>query len=189
MNALRILVGLMLIVLGRQLFWFFVAGIGFVTTIEAVAQMALAWPDWLVMIVALLAGIIGALLAVFFQGVAMGVGGFFAGGYIVMAMLKMLEIQIPVLIWALPLMGAITGLVLALLFLDWALIVLSSLSGASILAQAVNLNRPLTFVVFIIAFVLGVIIQARLMSGHPTLGAGTSAEGGSREDPDVYPVT
>ncbi|MFP4395169.1 MAG: hypothetical protein ACLFTI_07890 [Anaerolineales bacterium] len=46
MNALRILVGLMLIVLGRQLFWFWVAGMGLVTTVEAVGQLALALPYW-----------------------------------------------------------------------------------------------------------------------------------------------
>ena len=189
MNALRILTGLMLIVLGRQIFWLFVAGTGFVTTLEIVGQLAVAWPDWLVAIVALLAGIIGALLAIFLQEIAVAVGGFFAGGYIVMALLRMFEVQIPVLVWALPLIGAVVGVILALLTFDWALIVLSSLSGASILAQAVNLNRPLTLLVFVGAFILGVVIQTRMMRRRQSLVAGVSADQRDKEDSDVYPIT
>lgn len=189
MNALRILTGLMLIVLGRQLFWLFVAGTGFVTAMEAMGQLAVAWPDWMMVIVALLAGIVGALLAIFLQEIAVGVGGFFAGGYIVMALLRMFEVQIPALMWVLPLIGAVVGLVLALLTFDWALIVLSSLSGASILAQAIDLNRPLTLLVFVGAFIVGVVIQTRMMRRRQPLVAGVSADGKSKEDPDVYPVT
>ncbi len=181
MNALRILVGLMLIVLGRQLFWFFVAGTGFVTAMEAAGQLALGWPDWTMVIVALLAGIVGALLATFLQGVAVGVAGFFAGGYIVMALLRLLEVQISVLIWALPLIGAVAGLVLALLTFDWALIVLSSLSGASVLAQAFDLNRPLMLAVFVGAFVLGVVVQTALMRGNLVLERNTR----TRKDVDA----
>jgi hypothetical protein len=189
MNALRILVGLMMIVLGRQLFWLFVAGTGFVTTLEIVGQLAVAWPDWMMVIVALLVGVVGALLAIFLQEIAVGVGGFFAGGYIVMALLRLFEVQVPVLVWALPLIGAVVGVILALLTFDWALIVLSSLSGASILAQAVNLNRPLTLAVFVGAFILGVVIQTRMMRRRQPLAAGVSAAQGDKEDSDVYPIT
>ena len=189
MNALRILTGLMLIVLGRQIFWLFVAGTGFVTTMEAVGQLTTGWSEWTMVIVALLAGIFGALLALFLQEVAVAVGGFFAGGYIMMALLRMFEVQIPTLTWMLPLIGAVAGLILALLTFDWALIVLSSLSGASMLAQAINLNRPLTLAIFIGAFIVGVVIQTRMMRYRQPLAAGVSAGGESEEDTDVYPVT
>ena len=166
MNALRILVGLMLIVLGRQLFWLFVAGTGFVTAMEAVGQLALGWPDWTMVIVALLAGIVGALLAIFLQEIAVGVAGFFAGGYVMLALLRILELQIPALSWVLTLVGAIAGVALALLAFDWALIVLSSLSGASVLAQAFDLNRPLPLLIFVGTFILGVVVQTALMRGN-----------------------
>jgi hypothetical protein len=163
MNVLRILVSIALLTLGRQLFWLFVGGVGFVSAMEITTRWAVAWPVWLSLVVALAAGVTGAILAMLLQEVAVGIAGFFAGGYVVLSFLNIVGLQTPVLVWVLALVGAIASAVLALGLFDWALIILSSLSGASLLVQTLDLNQPLTFVIYLGALLLGIVTQASLM--------------------------
>lgn len=163
MTALRILVSVLLLILGRQLFWLFVGGTGFVLTMDLVARLTLAWPEWLTLVVALLAGIIGAVLAIVLQQIAVGVAGFITGGYVVLNFLDLIGLQMPVLAWILAIIGAIVGLVLAISLFDWALIVLSSSAGATLLVQSLNVEPPVTFIIFGGALILGIVIQANLM--------------------------
>jgi hypothetical protein len=163
MTALRILVSILLLLLGRQLFWLFVGGTGFVLTMELVTRLTLAWPAWLTLFVAIVAGIIGALLAILFQEIAVGVAGFVTGGYVVFNFLDLIGLQIPVLTWILVIIGAIVGIVLAISLFDWALILLSSSSGATLLVRSLNVEPPLTYIIFGGALILGIIIQASMM--------------------------
>jgi hypothetical protein len=161
--VLRILIGIILLLLGRKLFWLFVAAIGFVVAMDLVLRLL---PDsTIIAIVAgLAAGVIGALLAVFLQQVAVAVVGFLAGGYVVLALLDAFGLgEMTVLGWALVIVGGIVGLVLALALLDWALIVLSSLSGAGLIARSIELSQPLLLVVFVVALVVGIVFQARML--------------------------
>src|SRR2546425_11407672 len=82
MAPLNILVGALLLLFGRRLFWLFVAAMGFIvgTTIatewfgRGSAEMYLA--------IALVLGIVGAVISLFLQRLAVGTAGFFAGGYV-----------------------------------------------------------------------------------------------------------
>jgi hypothetical protein len=165
MNILRIVVAVLLLLLGRQLFWLFVGGTGFVLAMEVVARLTPAWPDWLTLLVALLAGIIGALLAVVLQQVAVGIAGFIAGGYVVISFLNLIGVQEPLLSWILAAVGAVAGLVLAVMLFDWALILLSSAAGATLLVQSLVLAPPLNFIIFAAALILGILIQTAMMLG------------------------
>ncbi len=173
MTALRILVALLLLILGRQIFWLFVGGVGFITAMNVVSYWAAPSPPWLTLVIALVAGIIGALLAIFLQEIAVGVAGFLAGGSVVLGLIDMIGVQVPALTWILVLVGAVFGLILALLLFDWALIILSSLSGAALLAQSFNLSRPISLLVFVIALIVGIAIQMSLMK----------QQGGPRKSP------
>lgn len=163
MTALKILVSIMLLLLGRKLFWLFVGGTGFVLTMELVARLTLAWPAWLTLFVAMVAGIIGALLAILFQETAVGVAGFVTGGYVMFNFLDLIGLQVPALAWILAIIGAIVGTVLAISLFDWALIVLSSSAGATLLVQSLNVQPPLTFIIYGGAILLGIVIQASMM--------------------------
>lgn len=166
MTALRILVSILLLLLGRQLFWLFVGGTGFVLTMDLVARLTLAWPEWLTLVVALLVGIVGALLAIVLQEIAVGVAGFITGGYVVLNFLDLVGLQMPVLAWILAIVGAIIGLVLAISLFDWALILLSSSSGATLLVQSLTVAPPLNYIIFGGAMIVGIIIQASMMKSR-----------------------
>src|SRR5580692_6917393 len=70
-----IVVGILLLFLGRKLFWLFVAAIGFVVGAEVAATMFPHQSEW-VLIFGVVLGLIGALVAILVQKVAIGVGGF-----------------------------------------------------------------------------------------------------------------
>jgi len=96
------------------------------------------------------------------QRFAIGLAGFLVGGYIALQILPMLNLESGW--WATTLafiIGGVIGLILVGMFLDWALISLSSLAGAALILEALNLSNEIALVVFIILVVLGVVVQAR----------------------------
>src|SRR3974377_1590177 len=82
--TIGILVGAAILLLGRKLFWLFVGAMGFVLGAEIATQVT--HEPVLILLVAIGLGILGALLAVLFQKVAVGLVGFFAGGRIAVAL-------------------------------------------------------------------------------------------------------
>jgi hypothetical protein len=173
MLVLKILIGIVLLLWGRKVFWLFVAGIGFVVAMDLVTRL-FAGPQAetitpIALVAGLVAGVIGALLAIFLQRVAVGLVGFLAGGYIILSFLDIMGAgEMTSLSWVLAFVGGIIGLVLALVLLEWALIVLSSLSGAGLIAQSAGLNRSLTVLVFVIALIVGIVVQGRMLSREAT---------------------
>ena len=79
-------VGLALLILGKKLFWLFVGAIGFIGASDMASRYFSGLPDWQILIVAVAAGLLGALLAVFFQKAAILLVGFYAGGYLVVSL-------------------------------------------------------------------------------------------------------
>jgi hypothetical protein len=74
-----------------------------------------------------------------------------------------LRIEIAPLFWIIIAAGGIAGCILAILLFDWALILLSTLSGAVLILEEIPLNpfgKALLFVTLIIA---GILIQGRMM--------------------------
>jgi hypothetical protein len=82
----RILAGALLLVLGRKLFWLFVAVVGFATGLMLATRFFQTQPEWLQLLIGIGFGLVGALLAYFFQEIAIAVAGFLAGGYIALSL-------------------------------------------------------------------------------------------------------
>ena len=80
-------------------------------------------------LVALLGGILGAVLSMPFQRIAFSIGGLFAGGYLGLVLARAAGLPGEPLVWFV--IGAILGAIVAALVMDWAIIVLSSLAGAA----------------------------------------------------------
>jgi hypothetical protein len=156
-------VGLTLLVLGRKLFWLFVGCVGFISGYTSVHQLGGGQSELFVFLIALFLGLVGALLALFFQGVAIALAGFVAGGYISMITVNFSGFELGQLLWPIFVIGGILGAVLLFLIFDWALIVISSLSGASFIVQTVELKHDVETVLFFILVILGIIIQTVLL--------------------------
>ena len=159
----KILVGIFLLIFGRKLFWLFVAGIGFFAATGFSSQLFRSQPEWFILIFALATGIIGALLAVFLQRIAIGLAGFLAGGYLTLSLLDILGVELARLAWLPLIIGGIVGAMLVVLLFDWALIVLSSLVGASLISQAIPLEPLFGVLLFIGSLFVGIVIQAGMI--------------------------
>ncbi len=164
MDIVRILVGIALLTLGRKLFWLFVGVAGFMFGFGLATQYFRGQPDWVVLVIALAAGLVGVLLALFLQRFAVGVAGFVAGGYILINLLNAVGWQIDQFAWLPFVIGGIIGAVLVLILFDWALIILSSLTGATLIAQAIHFGPLITALAFIVLLILGIAIQASMMT-------------------------
>jgi len=150
-------VGIFLLAFGRRLFWLFVGACGFVAGFEMAQQYLALQPDWLIWGAGLLCGLIGILLAIFFQRLAVGLGGFAAGGYITQHAASLLGVGPMLLIY---LVGGIVGAVLLYLLFDWALILLSSIAGSSLIVQSIQWSPGYGMLLYGVLIAAGVAFQA-----------------------------
>lgn len=162
MMLLRILVGIGLLVMGRRLFLLFVGLIGFITGIHLASHFFPGQPEWMMIAIGLMAGVLGALLALLLQWMAVGLAGFLAGGYIVVSVLRVLGLGIR-MDWLPFLIGGILGTLLIILLFDWALIILSSLVGAGLITETFYVDHWVKTLLFIVLLIAGIFVQSRLM--------------------------
>lgn len=164
MDLLTALVGLTLLTLGRRLFWLFVGCVGFSLGFTYAQGLWGVQSQLITLVIAILMGLIGALLAVFLQGAAIALSGFAVGGFIMMHLLNLIGvagIQPPWLLYAI---GGVIGAVSLILLFDWALMFLSSLFGAALIVQAAEFGSQVEKLLFIVLAVAGIVFQARLLS-------------------------
>jgi Domain of unknown function (DUF4203) len=167
MAPVHIVAGLILLILGRQLFWVFVAVLGFVVGMDLATQLLPGGGHLVVLAVALGAGVLGAVLARSFYSLAMAVAGFLAGGRIGIALLAMWAPSSAPVTWLVFAVAGAIGAVLLLIVFDWALIVLSSLLGAGLIVPQLP-TSPQTSALLLVALVIaGIAIQAGMLRRRP----------------------
>jgi hypothetical protein len=174
-----IVAGVILLLLGRRLYWVFVAGVGFLTGLALAPDLLPDQPDWLILVEALAVAIVGAVIALVAQKLTIGLIGFAAGGGIGLALLLALGVVGDGSRWIVYLIGGIAGLVLMLVVFDWALILLSSLAGAYLIvtgvAPRVTLPQGTSFLLLAFLVVIGVVVQAGRLGGPGRATRGRSA--------------
>lgn len=164
MTYLMIIAGIALLILGRKLFWLFVGVVGFLFGMTIAPQLLPGLSQPVILTIALVFAVLGALLAVMVQKVAVGIAGFIAGIYLTYSLIGLLGLSLGSLIWVVTVVGGVLGALLASSMFDWAIILLSSASGAVMITDNLNLPQPLGLALLIGLFVVGVIIQGNLRS-------------------------
>jgi Domain of unknown function (DUF4203) len=154
------LIGAIILLFGRKLFWLCVAAVGFAAGVQLAAHVVQQPSAVLQLTLALLLGFIGALLALFLQKLAVGLVGFVAGGRLAVALVATFLVQFTAHYWVVFLIGGILGALLLLLLFDWALIFISALIGAHLIMQAITLPQTGHALVFTGLVLSGVIVQA-----------------------------
>lgn len=164
-NMLRVMLGAFLLGFGRSLYWLFVGGVGFMAANTFASRLLEGPPRSLVLAIALAAGLLGALLAILLQKLAVGLAGFLAGGYFFIVLLDLLRLDYGPVAWILFIVGGILGTILVAALFEVSLIFLSSLSGALLIAQSLRL-APIQNALLISGCLLaGVIFQSVLLKG------------------------
>lgn len=160
MQWLNVLVGAAVLFFGRRLFWLFVGCIGFIAGFEIAGDFLQGRPEWKILLIALGAGLLGAIASVFLRRLFLVVAGFFAGGYCLSTLAPpVLHTQAEAVLWIAFGVGGLLGAVLTAALLDPALIALSSLAGATAVSQNLPLEPSSQTPAFFVALVLGIAIQ------------------------------
>jgi len=154
--------GVALLVAGRKLFWLFIGTLGFITGIQLTANF---WqgPDWMLLIIGVIVGVIFAALATFLQALAIGLAGFLAGGYSFTILAGMLGMETLMPAWIVYIIGGVIGVALVSFLFDWAIITLSSLAGASLVIRTFFSQTDNAQIILAALFILGIIVQGSLL--------------------------
>jgi hypothetical protein len=161
------LLGVVLLLVGRRLFWLLIATLGFLFAFTLVQRMSPEVAQPLHWVLAIAAGLVGALLAVFAQQLAVGAAGMLFGGYATLWVLERYGVDLGNWEWVALVAGGIIAAVLALLVFETALVVLSSILGASLLAGATRLDDLPVVIVFAVLLIVGVSVQLGSGAGKP----------------------
>ena len=154
------LIGIVILLFGRKLFWLCVAAVGFAAGVEIAPHLVHEPSPLLALTVAIVLGIIGAFLALFLQKVAIAVLGFLAGGKLAGAIAAAFFLHYTQYSTIIFLVGGILGAILLLVLFDWALIVVFCLIGAHLIQSAVVLPATGSTILFLGLAVVGIIVQA-----------------------------
>src|ERR1700746_1433579 len=154
------LIGVVILLFGRKLFWLCVAAVGFAAGVEIAPHLVNKPSPLLALIVALVLGLIGALLALFLQKIAIAVLGFLAGGKLASAIAAAFFVHYAQYSTIIFVVDGIIGAILLLAVFNWALIVVSSFIGAYLIQSAIVLPPTGSTIVFIGLAILGIVVQA-----------------------------
>jgi hypothetical protein len=153
-----IVLGFVLLVFGRRMFWLFVGIAGFLFGVEIASTVLFDQPFWQQVTLALGFGLLGLLLALVAQRVAFVLVGIYGGAYLVVVLARTAGVQVEPL-W-LAIVGALGGGILAALLTDWVIIVLSSLVGAGAIVAGISVGPLVDMVIFVVLVVFGVSVQS-----------------------------
>jgi hypothetical protein len=154
------LIGIVILFFGRKLFWLCVAAVGFAAGVELAPHLVAEPSPLLQLTVAIVLGIIGALLALFVQKIAIAVFGFLAGGKLAGAIAAAFFVHYVQYSAVIFVVGGLIGALLLLTLFNWALIVVSSLVGAHLIQSAIVLPPTGSTIVFLGLAVIGMVVQA-----------------------------
>src|SRR5436853_3045345 len=153
-----VVIGVVILFFGRKLFWLCVAAVGFAVGIQ-IAPMLVSEPSSvLALVIALAFGVLGALLALFIQKVAIAVLGFLAGGKLATAIAAAFFVQYAQYSTIVFIVGGVIGAILLLSVFGWALIVVSSFIGAYLIQSAFVLPPTGSTLVFVGLAIVGIFV-------------------------------
>jgi hypothetical protein len=158
-TIIGVLIGIVILFFGRKLFWLCVAAVGFAVGVQIAPQFVNDPSSILALLIALAFGVLGALLALFLQKIAIGVLGFLAGGKLASAIVAAFFVHSAHYSTIIFVIGGIIGAILLLAVFDWALIVVSSLIGAYLIQSAIALPPAGSTLVFVGLAIVGILVQ------------------------------
>jgi hypothetical protein len=159
---LSVLMGCALLFFGRRLFWLFVAALGFAIGLELAPYLSQNPPLWLSLLLSVVLGLIGAVLAMMVQKLAIGIAGFLVGGRLAIAVAAAVWVNYAHYSMITFIVGGIVGAILLLALFDWALIIFSAIEGARLIAESVHLPSTGATVLVVALTALGIFVQAAL---------------------------
>ena len=160
MVLIKILIGVVLLLTGRKLFLLIIGVIGFIAGLGISSIFFHGSSAQSQLIVAMIAGVAGILLAIFIQRSAVWLIGFVAGGFLLVALARMFSINVWFIYFIVFIMGGFLGALLISMMFELALVILSSAIGSVLITESL-FTQPtiLSFVIVVVLFLFGIVIQ------------------------------
>lgn len=164
----QVLVGAVLLLLGRRLFWLLVGVLGFIFGYEHGAEIYAGASEAVRLTVALAAGVISAALAYFVQALMVAVAGFMVGARLAVVLFNAVHPIPSQEFWLIAfLAGGVIGAALLVAVFDSALLLLSSLFGASLIVETITLPPYQKLGLFAVLLLVGLVAQSNLPRPRP----------------------
>lgn len=161
-TLVQFLAGLVLLFWGKNLFWLFVSATGFIFGFETAYMVFGPQAGILVLLIALAAGIVTGVLAVFFQRVAVAVAGFSGGMYLVIWAHEFFRLDAGTFLLIYAFAGGVICAVLLSLIFDPVLVAITSMIAASLILDVMGFSKNLNYFLFPVLTLLGVVLQTAL---------------------------
>ena len=159
-----ILLGVILLFFGRRIFWLFIGAVAFMLIMSLVPRFV-HHHESLIFYIAIGLGLIAAVAGFFLQKIALRLAGFLAGGFLFFNVWEKFG-SADALPWWLPfVIGGILGAILLSFLFEWALIVLSSVTGALLIIQSFALSLNLHIALLVVLSLIGIAAQAKMKRG------------------------
>jgi hypothetical protein len=162
-------IGFVTLMTGRQLYWLFIGGVAFFSIFLLVPILTDFGASVDLFFISLGIGlIIGFLASVIGRAVAAGVL-FLLGGYLLFMIPNSMGLNTTWLSWVLFLLSGLVTVFLVFYWFDFAMVLLSSLTGAGLIVQSVKSSAANLMVVYIAMVIFGMATQLILMQYWPAL--------------------
>ena len=174
-SILQIIFPIAPLLFGRRLFWVFVAVAGFLVGLALSGLLISGQSQFVHILVGIIVGLVGGLLAVYLTKPMAAVGGFLAWGGAALLLANPLGIE-GAGRWIVFFVAGLIGALLVFLLFDWALIISSGLSGATGIAAGLSglfgsLPQLVYLVIVVALLAVGIVYQAREMrAGKAIIG-------------------
>lgn len=158
------ILGIPLLVWGRKLFWYFVGAVGFIGGYLLADNFLNTNEQWVLLLVSAALGLVGIMLALALKKFALTLAGFFAGILLAYRLVQTFNLNLQGWNWLVYVIGGVLCSLLILSVFEWALILLSSLVGASLISQTslqlANFELVPSAILFFVLLVIGIVIQS-----------------------------
>jgi hypothetical protein len=158
LGVLNVLIGAGMLLAGRKLFWLLVGALGFMLGLEVAHRIDFR-SEWMLVLAALSLGALFALLAIFVETVAIGVAGFLGGGLVFLRLATLLGVEAPIVRTVAFIVGAILGVAFVIWLFNFALIIISSAAGASMVSSGLVLTAAQRALLFLALLLTGLLVQ------------------------------
>lgn len=155
--------GVALIFFGRRLYWLATGGLGFVLGVLLAHKIAAGASLAVELVIAVIAGLIGAFFAVYAQQIAVTLVGLVVGAGVAYMVGLMFAEELGATIFWVVFMGGLFGLIFSAFVFETALTAVTSALGGLMVVSGFQLKEPIDLIVLVALTLVGFSAQSRLM--------------------------
>jgi len=168
-SSLFIGIGFLNLLAGRPFYAVFVGSIGFWVGTFLTDRVLIASPGWNDIVLPLILAAFGALGAFVFRRISADLAGFIAGGYLAMNLPTVFGASGDWDSWILFVLGGGVSFILLLIWFDFTLILLSSMTGVAFILSNLRVTTIDIYTMFLVLIIFGILTQFLLLQyGSPS---------------------